>query len=172
VFQIDVFILSLWGIVTFCIMSAVAIIYNLAKKMAKPTPKISLSTLSTVKEYFITIDVNDAILSYNQAKSDFDSMKYKSSIFYCHSAVRDVLSKTLNYLNVQFAQDLNIVDMSSLIQSRGVRLSLVETARHINSIRLRSMQDQPVSKEEVLWMLLASKEIINACKELPVTVYS
>lgn len=172
VFQIDFLSIFLWGIVAFAIMSAVAITYNIAKKMLKPAPQVSPPTLSTAKEYFITIDVNDAMLSYNQAKNDFDTMKYKSSISYCYSAVRDILSKILNYLNIQFPQDLNIVDMSSLMLSKGVLVSFVEPTQHINSIRLRSMLDQPVSKEEVSWMLSASKTIIDTCKELPITVYS
>ena len=171
-FQIDVFAIFLWSVVAFGIMSAVAITYNIAKKRSKSAPQVSPSTLSTAKEYFITVDVNDAMLSYNQAKNDFDAMKYKSSISYSYLAVRDVLSKILNCLNIQFPQDLNIVDMSSLILSKGVRISFVEPTQHINSIRLRSMQDQPISKEEVFWMLSASKTIIDTCKELPITVYS
>lgn len=158
-----------WSTVTFGVMLAVALTYGAVKKMLKPAPSAP-PTMSSGMEYFVTIDINEATISYNQAKSEYEIMDYKSSISHSYSSVKDVLAKILNYLNIQFPQDLNIMDMSFVIISKGIRLSFYESVEHMNSIRLRSIADLPVSKEEVLWMLTASKIIIDSCKELPIKV--
>jgi hypothetical protein len=183
VFQIDYLAIFQWGTITFGVMLAVALTYGATKKMLKPatsppsqmtsTPSLMTPTPSPMpsgKEYFVTIDTNAAMLFYNQAKSEYEMMNYKSSISNCYSSMKEVFLKILNYLNIRFPDDLNIVDMSFLIISKGISLSFLETVQHMNSIRLRSIIDQPVSKEEVLWMLTASKIIIDSCKELPVNV--
>ena len=168
--QIDFIAIFMWGIIAFGIVLIISITYNIAKKMLTSQPSTQ-QKLSAVKEYFITIDINDAMLSYNLAKNNFDGMDYKSSIMNCYMAVKDVLTKILNYIHIPFSQDLNIVDMSFLALSKGVRVSFIEATQHINSIRLRLILDQPVSKDEVLWTLSASKTIIDTCKELPITVF-
>jgi hypothetical protein len=150
-------------------MLAVALTYGAVKKMSKSAPPAP-PTVSSGMEYFVTIDINEATMSYNQAKSEYEIMDYKSSISHSYSSVKDVLAKILNYLNIQFPQDFNIVDMSFVIISKGIRLSFYESVEHMNSIRLRSIADLPVSKEEVLWMLTASKIILDSCKELPIKV--
>jgi len=171
VFEIDFIAILIWAMVSFGVMVAVAVTYNVAKKMVLYQPPRQ-EPASPLKEYFITIDVSDSILSYNQAKSSFDNMDYKGAIANCHLAVKDLLAKILNYLHVSLPQDVNVVDMSFIILSKGVKVSFVEPAQHMNSIRLRSILDQPVSRDEVLWMLSACKMMIDACKELPITLYT
>ncbi|MGQ9780645.1 MAG: hypothetical protein ACUVQ8_00095 [Nitrososphaeria archaeon] len=171
VLEIDFIAILMWGIVVFGVMLAVAVTYNIVKKMIFYQPP-KQPPPSSLKEYFVTIDVGDSILSYNQAKSNFDNMDYKSAIANCHIAVKALLSKILDYLHIPFPQDLNIVDMSFLALSRGVKVSFVEPTQHMNSIRLRSILDQPISRDEVLWMLSACKTMIDTCKELPITLYT
>lgn len=168
-FQIDYIVIFQWSTITFGVMLAVALTYEATKKMLKSAPSVP-TPMSSGMGYFITIDINEAMLSYNQAKSEYEIMDYKSSISHSYSSVKEVLVKILNYLNFQLPQDLNIADMSFVIISKGIRLSFYESVQHMNSIRLRSIADLPVSKEEVSWMLTASKIIIDSCKELPIKV--
>jgi hypothetical protein len=169
VFQIDYIVIFQWSTITFGVMLAVALTYEATKKMLKPAPSAP-TPMSSGMGYFITIDTNEAMLSYNQARGEYEIMDYKSSISHNYLSVKEVLTKILNYLNFQFPQDLNIADMSFVIISKGIRLSFYESVQHMNSIRLRSIADLPVSKEEVQWMLTASKIIIDSCKELPIKI--
>jgi len=158
----------MWGLITFGIIVAVAITYNLTKRTKTPPQQRPIPAQPT-PEYFISVDLNDAIAFYNRAKDSYDSMNYKEAITFSYSAVKDVLTKVLSYLQIPFSQELNIVDMSFLALSKGVRVSFIEAAQHINTIKLRSTLEQPITKEEALWTLSASKAIIDACKELPIS---
>ncbi|MEM3403368.1 MAG: hypothetical protein QXJ17_02275 [Nitrososphaeria archaeon] len=158
----------MWSLITFGIMVAVAITYNLTKGPRASHPQGSIPVQPT-REYFISIDLNDAIALYSKAKESYDSMNYKEAISLSYSAVKDVLTKVLSSLQIPFSPELNIVDMSFLALSKGVKVSFIEATQHINTIKLRSTLDQPITKEEVLWMLSASKTIIDSCKELPLS---
>ncbi|MCX8189000.1 MAG: hypothetical protein N3F64_04760 [Nitrososphaeria archaeon] len=172
VLQVDVFALLIWSIIVVCIMSAVIVTYNIVKGVfelyaRKPKPPSFIKEKE--KEFFISIDVSEAISFYNQAQSYFEQGEYKNVVQCCYNAVKNVFTKILVHFNIP-SEDLNIVDMSYIIQVKGVRVSFMEYVQHLNFIRLRMIVGQIVSKDEILWALKACRAIIDVSKELPVSI--
>ncbi len=168
--QVDIFALLIWSIIVVCIMSAVIITYNIVKRILelsvrKPQPP----PMQERKEFFISIDIGEAVSFYNQAQSYFEQGEYKNVIQYCYNAIKNIFTKVLLHLNIP-SEDLNIVDMSYIIQAKGVRVSFMEYVQHLNFIRLKMIVGQIVSKDEVLWALKACKALIDMSKDLPVTI--
>jgi len=170
VLQIDVLALFVWSVIVVCVMSAVIITYNIARKIlslstGKPSPSFS----SKEKEYFISIDVSDALSLYNQAQNFFERGEYKNVVQYCYNAIKDIFAKVLSHFNI-FPEDLNIVDMSYIVQVKGVRVSFIDHVQHVNFIRLRMIVGQAVSRDEVSWVLKTCKAIIDMSRELPIVL--
>lgn len=169
--QVDVFALLIWSIIVVCIMSAVIITYNIAKRifeLSARKPQLHPSKKNE-KEFFITVDVNEAISFYNQAQNYFERGEYKNAVQCCYNSIKNIFTKILAHFNIS-SEDLNIVDMSYVIQVKGVRVSFMEYVQHLNFIRLRLIVDQIVSKDEVLWVLKTCRAIIDMSKELPVAI--
>ncbi|MGB9726948.1 MAG: hypothetical protein ACPLZF_00940 [Nitrososphaeria archaeon] len=169
-FQIDVLALFVWSVIVVCVMSAVIVTYSIAKKiLSLSTGKPQTSSSSKEREYFISIDVSDALSLYNQAQNFFERGEYKNVVQYCYNAIKDVFIKVLSHFNIS-PEDLNIVDMSYIVQVKGVRVSFIDHVQHANFIRLRMIVGQMVSKDEVSWMLKTCKAIIDMSKELPIAL--
>ncbi|MEM2153613.1 MAG: hypothetical protein QXY76_01745 [Nitrososphaeria archaeon] len=169
--QVDVFALLIWSIIVVCIMSAVIVTYNIVKRIFELSirkPK-TLPPKKNEKEFFISVDVDEAISFYNQAQNYFEQGEYKNVVQCCYNAIKNIFTKILAHFNIP-AEDLNIVDMSYVIQVKGVRTSFMEYVQHLNFIRLRLVVDQIVSKDEVLWVLKTCRAIIDISKELPVVI--
>lgn len=169
VLQVDVLALFIWSVIVACVMSAVFITYNIARRILALSLGKPPSAPSKEREYFISVDVGEALSLYNQAQDFFERGEYKNVVQYCYSAIKDVFTKILSYFNIP-SEDLNIVDMSYIVQVKGVRVSLMEYVQHLNFIRLRMIVGQMVSKDEVSWVLKTCKALIDMSRELPVAV--
>ena len=164
--EVDIFAIMLWALVTFSVMIVITLTYNIARRMIAISPSQNI-TPPTTTEYSVSINTELALTLYNEAKNRFDNMEYNVTVTYCHNAIREVFSKVLQYLQIPFSQDLNIVDMSMLMVSKGVKISFVQPSQYINSIKLKSILNHPISHGEASWVLSACKTIMESCKDLP-----
>jgi HEPN domain-containing protein len=108
-----------------------------------------------------TTEVSSAI---SQAETSLRENNFNAAVEYSAQAVGESLKSLIAKSRGQIPQSMGINDLAYLAQSRAKSApQFAEPTYRLGNLRLRAVQNQPITPEEASWAVSFAKWLVQAC---------
>ena len=151
--------LAEWFVVTIAIVVVVTLLYVLVLNKAPPPPGV---TVAKLEQQQATTEAPDGSAILSQAHSALLGGDYANALYIACRSVSATLGGLLRNRGIR-SEGMNVADLAYLVQSKASSAPLIsEPCYHLNSLRLKAAQGQPITQQEAEWAVSIASWMIQA----------